>query len=123
MKGLTGMLNKFSEGLRVRKILPSLLEEVCSYSYYCHLVELKRVVQMKDTNLLPYILPNVFAISNILSPTQFAQLILPSLKPLFTIKDPPQNMLTLLDNIELLQEKTEKAVFRERKCKGESSSL
>ncbi|KIM57078.1 hypothetical protein SCLCIDRAFT_1219748 [Scleroderma citrinum Foug A] len=96
MKGLTGMLNKFSEGLRVRKILPSLLEE------------------MKDTNLLPYILPNVFAISNILSPTQFAQLILPSLKPLFTIKDPPQNMLTLLDNIELLQEKTEKAVFREQ---------
>jgi len=117
------MLNKFSEGLRVRKILPSLLEEVCSYSYYNHRVELNRVVQMKDTNLLPYILPNVFAISNILSPTQFAQLILPSLKPLFTIKDPPQNMLTLLDNIELLQEKTEKTVFRERKCKGQNSSL
>ncbi|KAL4062044.1 kinase-like domain-containing protein [Scleroderma yunnanense] len=96
MKGLTGVLNKFSEGLRVRKILPSLLEE------------------MKDTHLLPYILPNVFAISNILSPTQFAQLILPSLKPLFTIKDPPQNMLTLLDNIELLQGKTEKGVFREQ---------
>jgi hypothetical protein len=28
MKGLTGVLDKFSEGLRVRKILPSLLEEV-----------------------------------------------------------------------------------------------
>ena len=28
MKGLTSVLDKFSEGLRVRKILPSLLEEV-----------------------------------------------------------------------------------------------
>ena len=71
---------------------------------------------MKDTHLLPYILPNVFAISNILSATQFAQLVLPSLKPLFTIKDPPQNMLTLLDNLEMLQTKTDKAVFRERGC-------
>lgn len=28
MKGLTGVLDRFTEGLRVRKILPSLLEEV-----------------------------------------------------------------------------------------------
>ncbi|EMD38567.1 hypothetical protein CERSUDRAFT_64821 [Gelatoporia subvermispora B] len=95
MRGLTGVLSKFSEGLRTRKILPSLLEE------------------MKDTQLLPYILPNVFAISQILSPGQFASLVLPSLKPLFAIKEPPQNMLTLLDNLELLQNKTEKGVFRE----------
>ncbi|OCH95578.1 kinase-like protein [Obba rivulosa] len=95
MKGLTGVLPKFSEGLRTRKILPSLLEE------------------MKDTQLLPYILPNVFAISQVLSPGQFASLVLPSLKPLFVIKEPPQNMLTLLGNLELLQNKTEKVVFRE----------
>jgi SCY1-like protein 2 len=69
---------------------------------------------MKDTHLLPYILPNVFSISTIVSPQQFAALVLPSLKPLFTIKEPPQNMLTLLDNLNTLQEKTEKAVFRER---------
>ncbi|KAF9228683.1 kinase-like protein [Gyrodon lividus] len=96
MRGLTSVLGRFSEGLRIRKILPSLLEE------------------MKDTHLLPYILPNVFAISNILSANQFAQLVLPSLKPLFTIKDPPQNMLTLLDNLEMLQSKTEKGAFREQ---------
>ncbi|GLB35144.1 putative protein tyrosine kinase [Lyophyllum shimeji] len=95
MKGLTGVLDKFSEGLRIRKILPSLLEE------------------MKDTHLLPYILPNVFAISNMLSPSQFATTVLPSLKPLFSIKEPPQNMLTLLDNLGMLQSKTEKSVFRE----------
>ena len=69
---------------------------------------------MKDTHLLPYILPNVFLISKIISPQQFASLVLPSLKPLFAIKDPPQNMLTLLDNLETLQNKTDKNVFRER---------
>ncbi|KAL9714959.1 Protein kinase domain-containing protein ppk32 [Leucoagaricus gongylophorus] len=96
MKGLTGVLDRFSEGLRMRKILPSLLEE------------------MKDIHLLPYILPNIFAISNILTASQFASLVLSSLKPLFVIKEPPQNMLTLLDNLHLLQEKTERIVFREQ---------
>ncbi|KAF6764989.1 other/SCY1 protein kinase [Ephemerocybe angulata] len=95
MKGLTGVMNRFSEGLQTRKILPSLLEE------------------MKDTNLLPYILPNVFVISQALAPTQFASLVLPSLKPLFSIKEPPQNMLTLLDNLSMLQSKTEKLVFKD----------
>ncbi|KAI0030365.1 kinase-like domain-containing protein [Vararia minispora EC-137] len=95
MKGLTGVLDRFSEGLRIRKILPSMLEE------------------MKDTHLLPYILPNIFLISKIISSQQFASLVLPSLKPLFIVKDPPQNMLTLLDNLETLQSKTEKNVFRE----------
>lgn len=33
MKGLTGVLERFSEGLRTRKILPSLLEEVCHYLF------------------------------------------------------------------------------------------
>lgn len=69
---------------------------------------------MKDTQLLPNILPNVFAIAHVISPTQFAALVLPSLKPLFALKDPPQNMVTLLENIKVLQEKTEKNVFLER---------
>jgi len=68
---------------------------------------------MKDPHLLPSILPNVFAISTTLSPSQFASQVLPSLKPLFIIKEPPQNMMTLLDNLELLQGKCDKAVFRE----------
>ncbi|TFL07564.1 kinase-like domain-containing protein [Pterulicium gracile] len=96
MKGLTAVLDKFSERLQTRKILPSLLEE------------------MKDPALLPYILPNVFVISKSLNPSQFAIQVLPSLKPLFAVKEPPQNMLTLLDNLEMLQSKTDKAVFREQ---------
>lgn len=95
MKGLTTVLDKFSEVLRIRKILPTLVEE------------------MKDVHLLPYILPNVFVISTSLSPTQFSSTVLPSLKPLFSIKEPPQNMLTLLDNLAMLQNKTERKVFKE----------
>jgi len=72
-------------------------------------------MKMKDTHLLPYILPNVFAISQALTSSQFATQVLPNLKPLFAVKEPPQNMLTLLDNLTLLQEKTDKQVFRERK--------
>jgi SCY1-like protein 2 len=69
---------------------------------------------MKDTHLLPYILPNVFAIASALSAAQFGNIVLPNLKPLFIVKEPPQNMLTLLDNLHLLQTKTDKAAFRER---------
>ncbi|KAG8804039.1 hypothetical protein FRC18_007183, partial [Serendipita sp. 400] len=95
MKGLTSVLDKFSRSLRERKILSALLEE------------------MKDPYLLPSILPNVFVISNDLSPQQFASRVLPSLKPLFAVKEPPQNMMTLLDNLTMLQEKTDKTVFKE----------
>ncbi|KAK7043796.1 Protein kinase domain-containing protein ppk32 [Paramarasmius palmivorus] len=94
MKGLATVLDKFSDGLKTRKILPTLLEE------------------MKDTHLLPYILPNVFNISTALSSSQFAVMVLPSLKPLFAIKEPPTNMLTLLDNLPMLQAKTDKVVFK-----------
>ena len=71
---------------------------------------------MKDALLLPYILPNIFLIATLLPPNQFANMVLPSLKPLFAVKEPPQNMLTLLDNLSMLQSKTDHRVFRERMC-------
>ncbi len=67
---------------------------------------------MKDPLLLSSILPNVFTISTNLDPTQFQSMVLPSLKPLFTIKDPPIVMMVLLENLEMLQSKTTKAAFR-----------
>ncbi|KAG8903440.1 hypothetical protein FRB99_003262, partial [Tulasnella sp. 403] len=94
MKGLTSVLDRFSEGMKRRKILPSLLEE------------------MKDPLLLSSILPNVFNISSNLDPTQFQTMVLPSLKPLFSIKDPPVVMMALLENLETLQAKTTKQSFR-----------
>lgn len=66
---------------------------------------------MKDPLLVPSILPNVFVISGTLDASQFQQLVLPSLKPLFALRDPPQNMIVLLENLEELQKKTEKNVF------------
>ena len=116
MKGLAGVLDRFSEGLKTRKILPSLLEEVCD-AVLPFVNNAHRPAQMKDSQLLPSILPNVFAISNSLTPAQFASTVLPSLKLLFSIKEPPQNMLTLLDNLDLLQGKTDKAVFKDRKLR------
>ncbi|KAG8968943.1 hypothetical protein FRC03_005488 [Tulasnella sp. 419] len=94
MKGLNSVLGRFSEGMKRRKILPSLLEE------------------MKDPLLLSSILPNVFNIAANLDPDQFQMLVLPSLKPLFTVKDPPINMMVLLENLETIQTKTSKPVFR-----------
>ncbi|CAE6460757.1 unnamed protein product [Rhizoctonia solani] len=94
MKGLAGVLSSFSEALKRRKILPSLLEE------------------MKDPLLLPSILPNVFTIAEKLTPAEFASTVLPALKPLFVVRDPPQNVLAMLDNLTMIQGKTTPAVFR-----------
>lgn len=67
---------------------------------------------MKDPLLLSSILPNVFNIASNLDPHQFQALVLPSLKPLFAVKEPPLNMIVLLDNLQTLQSKTAKSVFR-----------
>lgn len=46
---------------------------------------------MNDRTLLPFILPNVFVISQNLSSIEFTSNVLPRLKPLFSVQDPPQN--------------------------------
>ncbi|KAL7423640.1 Protein kinase domain-containing protein ppk32 [Cryptotrichosporon argae] len=94
LRGLVRVLPTFSERLKKGKILLSLLEE------------------MKDPYLLPFILPNVFEISKTLSKEEFT-LVLPKLQPLFILKDPPQNMLTLLEHLSLFEEKTLPSIFRE----------
>ena len=93
MKGLASVLDQFSKGLRARKVLPSLLADLLSFN----IAKVLSRLQMKDPHLLPSILPNVFAISTNLSPPQFALQVLPSLKPLFAVKEPPQNMMALLN--------------------------
>lgn len=78
---------------------------------------------MKDPLLLPSILPNVFHIASSLDATQFQQLVLPSLKPLFALSDPPQNMIVLLENLGELQKKTAKNVFRSGENSKSDSKL
>ena len=40
MKGLTGVLGRFSEALRARKILPSLLEEVSATFFLVNIAKI-----------------------------------------------------------------------------------
>lgn len=96
LKGLLKILDQFSDRLLRRKVLPALLE------------------LMNDRTLLPFILPNVFVISKNLSSIEFTSNVLPKLKPLFSIQDPPQNQLILLEQIELFVSKTSPPVFREQ---------
>lgn len=96
LKGLLKILPQFSDRLLRRKVLPAVLE------------------LMTDRSLLPFILPNVFHISKNLSSLEFTNSVLPKLKPLFSVQDPPQNMLLLLDQIEtLFVPKTAPTTFRE----------
>ncbi|CEH15807.1 other scy1 protein kinase [Ceraceosorus bombacis] len=95
LKGLLKILEQFSQRLQRRKVLPALLE------------------LMNDRSLLPFILPNVFVISTNLSSIEFTNNVLPKLKPLFSLQDPPQNQLILLDQMELFVSKTSPPVFRE----------
>ncbi|CDR87167.1 related to SCY1-putative kinase [Sporisorium scitamineum] len=96
LKGLLKILPQFSDRLLRRKVLPAVLE------------------LMTDRSLLPFILPNVFHISKNLSSLEFTNSVLPKLKPLFSVQDPPQNMLLLLDQIEtLFVPKVAPTTFRE----------
>ncbi|KAI8091880.1 hypothetical protein BDF21DRAFT_332122 [Thamnidium elegans] len=95
MKGLARVLGQFPERVLKRKILPSLLEE------------------LKDAQLLPYTIPNIFIITQKLSQQEFCDLVLPALKPVFNVRDPPQNMIVLLEKLDVLQQKTPRETFRD----------
>ncbi|KAI7880940.1 ARM repeat-containing protein [Lichtheimia hyalospora FSU 10163] len=95
MKGLPRVLSQFPERVLRRKILPSLLEE------------------LKNHPLLPYTIPNVFLIVEQLNQREFCDLVLPSLKPVFNVRDPPQNMIVLLEKLDILQQKTPRETFRD----------
>ncbi|KAJ1952300.1 Protein kinase domain-containing protein ppk32, partial [Linderina pennispora] len=94
MKGLPRVLGQFPDRVLRRKVLPALID------------------QTNDHRLLPFTLPNVFKIVEKLSASEFVSLALPGLKPTFSILDPPQTSMVLLENLELLQKKTPAAVFK-----------
>jgi SCY1-like protein 2 len=95
MKGLSRVLAQFPERVLKRKILPSLLEE------------------LKDNQLLPFTIPNIFIITQSLNQHEFCDLVLPALKPVFQVRDPPQNMIVLMEKLDVLQQKTPREVFRD----------
>jgi hypothetical protein len=52
------------------------------------------------------------ALTESLFKDEFSESILPAIKPLFAMKDPPQAMLALLDNLTLFHKKCNATVFR-----------
>jgi SCY1-like protein 2 len=95
LRGLLPVLPQFSTKVNRRKVLPSLLEET------------------RKANLVPFLLPNILFISNKMDNEAFREEVLPSLKPLFTLREPPQAVVSLLENLGMLNEKCSAAVFRE----------
>ncbi|GAA5831562.1 hypothetical protein JCM11251_000749 [Rhodosporidiobolus azoricus] len=95
LRGLTTVLPQFSDKVNRRKVLPSLLEET------------------RKANLVPFLLPNILYISSKMDADAFRDEVLPSLKPLFAIKEPPQAVISLLENLGTLNEKCSPSVFRE----------
>ncbi|KWU45604.1 hypothetical protein RHOSPDRAFT_10912, partial [Rhodotorula sp. JG-1b] len=95
LKGLGTVLNQFSDKVNRRKVLPSLLEET------------------RKHNLVPFLLPNILHIATKMSPDDFRQEVLPSLKPLFAIKEPPQAVVALIESLPVFELKCAPAVFRD----------
>ncbi|POY75418.1 hypothetical protein BMF94_1488 [Rhodotorula taiwanensis] len=95
LKGLVTVLNQFSDKVNRRKVLPSLLEET------------------RKANLVPFLLPNILHIAGKMSPDDFRLEVLPSLKPLFALKEPPQAVVALIESLPVFELKCAPAVFRD----------
>ena len=118
LKGLLKVLPQFSDKVIKRKILPSLVEET------------------RKNMLVPFLLPCIMYIGEKMDKVssfsrmaranaagtdhnhtwaqdEFKETILPSIKPLFAVKDPPQTMLSLLDSLKMLHDKCNAVTFRE----------
>ncbi|KAJ3394132.1 SCY1-like protein 2 [Lobulomyces angularis] len=87
LKGLVRVLPQFSERLVQRKILPGLLNE------------------LKDKVLSPFIIPNLFWICEKMNSDVFIEKVLPSLKIVFKMTDPPQTIVLLLSRMDLFLKK------------------
>jgi SCY1-like protein 2 len=89
LRGFVGIIPQFSDRIRQRKILPALLGYV------------------QDTDLLPLLLPNIFAITKNMSQLSFSERVLPTVKDIINMKELPDNVtVTLLDSINHLKDKT-----------------
>lgn len=68
---------------------------------------------VSDKSLLPYIFPNVFYIAKQLSSLEFSTNVLPRLKTQFTVHDPPQCQMLLLNQTDMFVSKTTPTLFRD----------
>ncbi|RKO87940.1 hypothetical protein BDK51DRAFT_25765 [Blyttiomyces helicus] len=87
LKGLVRVLPQFSDRLLHRKILPALLQN------------------LKDHVMSPFLLPPIFWISERMGDADFVAKVLPSLKPVFRMTDPPQAIILMVSRVDLLLKK------------------
>ena len=87
-KGLVNVLGQFPKRVIVRKVLPVLIDE------------------LKDHQLIPYVLPNIFLIGETLTNEEFATKIFPGLKPVFAVRDPPAVLIFIMENMDMLLKKS-----------------
>jgi hypothetical protein len=71
---------------------------------------------VQDADLLPLLLPNIFAITKSMSQLSFSERVLPTVTDIIKSKDLPDNVtITLLDSIPHLKEKTTGKEFADGK--------
>ncbi|KAE9551318.1 hypothetical protein FO519_005469 [Halicephalobus sp. NKZ332] len=87
-KGLPQILSKFPRRAQLQKMLPFL------------------VAEFNTCQLIPFILPSIFVISEAASDEEFSQIVFPSLIPVFSMTNPYQIVLLLLQKMSLFLQKT-----------------
>ena len=95
MKGLASVLDQFSEDLRARKVLPSLLEEVGRSLVFPHR---QGLIPVADERPVPTTINPSQCPRDLYQPFR-AAIRFASVPPkwLFVVKEPPHNMMALLD--------------------------
>ncbi|VDN00875.1 unnamed protein product [Thelazia callipaeda] len=88
-KQLPQLLAKFPKRPLILKVLPHLCAEFVA------------------AELVPFILPSVFHIADVVSKDEFGTAVLPQLIPIFGMERPYQILLLLLQNMDLLLQKTD----------------
>ncbi len=71
--------------------------------------------ELIDVQMAQYVLPNIFEILTLLNEKQFVRQVLVKIKPLFQVREPIQCLEVLLDNLEIIFQKSGKKVIRDGK--------
>jgi SCY1-like protein 2 len=123
MKGLSRVLGQFPDRVLTRKV-KSIHQDDAIFTFLTPSLQIlpSLLEELKDHSLLPFTLPNIFSITEKLTQQEFCEKVLPSLKPIFTIRDPPQNMIVLLEKLDVFQKKTPRETFRDGAVYGANDS-
>ena len=69
--------------------------------------------EVRDMQLAPFLIASILSIAEKMTPEQFAARVLPHIKFLFTVSEPPQIPLILIQHLDLFLTKTPKADLKD----------